>query len=92
MNQLSSSRDLHPETGARFVFERVGEPPRYSVQIYLPGGRGWAGELDWVEGQARVQGPEAAGDEALAWALDELIKLARVLHRDPKPRLVRWRG
>lgn len=92
MSELSSSRDLHPEGGARFVFERLGEALRYRVDIYLPGERSWSGELSWVDGLAQVSGPESVGDEQLEWARAELFKLARVLHRDPKPRLVRWRG
>lgn len=92
MSALSSSHDLHPDTGARFVFERIGDELRYQVHVYLPAQRSWSGELDWVEGRARVLGPEPAGDESLEWAHAELLKLARVLHRDPKPRLVRWRG
>lgn len=92
MSTLSSSRDLHPDNGARFVFERAGEELRYRVDIYLPAQRSWSGELSWIDGHAHVSGPEWAGDEQLEWAQAELIKLARVLHRDPKPRLVRWRG
>jgi hypothetical protein len=92
MSELSSSRDLHPDSGARFVFERMGAELRYHVHVYLPEQRSWSGELDWIEGRARVLGPELAGDERLEWARAELLKLARVLHRDPKPRLVRWRG
>jgi hypothetical protein len=86
MSELSSSRDLHPDSGARFVFERMGAELRYHVHVYLPEQR------SWIEGRARVLGPEPAGDERLEWARAELLKLARVLHRDPKPRLVRWRG
>ncbi len=89
---LSSSRDLHPDGGGRFVFEREGESSSYRVQIYLPAQRTWSGTLDWVDGQARVNGPESTGDDELDWARAELLKLARVLHRDPKQRLVRWRG
>ncbi len=92
MTELSSSRDLHPEGGGRFVFERVGDELRYRVSVYLPEQRSWSGELDWVEGQARVLGSEPEGDAQLEWARAELLKLARVLHREPKPRLVRWRG
>jgi hypothetical protein len=91
MSELSSSRDLHPDTGGRFVLERIDQALRYRVHVYLPAQRSWSGELDWVDGRARVV-PEPAGDEELEWAHAELLKLARVLHRVPKPRLVRWRG
>lgn len=91
-----SSRDLHPRTGARFVFERdPGEPPRYAVTIYLPGTRRWFGHLAWTEAGAELTPAEAADtaeDETLAWARAEALKLARVLHRDPRQQMVRWRG
>lgn len=88
-----SSKDLHPSAGARFVFERSeGEALRYRVHVYLPGERSWSGELSWIDEQARVEGPDDAADEELTWSRQEALKLARVLHRDPKPRLVRWRG
>ncbi len=91
-----SSKDLHPESGGRFVFERLSADadaaaPRYRVNAYLPGQRSWSGEVHWVDEQAIVEGPEASDDE-LSWARAEVLKLARVLHRDPKPKLVRWRG
>ncbi len=85
----SSSQDLHPRHGARFVLVRVeaSKPVRYQVQIYLP---------DQVvetvlcldeDGDAHV-------DPGLAdpWAQAELLKLARVLKRDPRPEMTRWRG
>jgi hypothetical protein len=92
-----SSRDLHPRTGARFVFERdPGEPPRYVVTIYLPGTRRWSGRLAWTEAGAAelapAEGELAPEDETLAWAHAEALKLARVLHRDPRQHMVRWRG
>ncbi|NVB37738.1 hypothetical protein G6O69_07825 [Pseudenhygromyxa sp. WMMC2535] len=94
-----SSQDLHPKTGARFVFERAAEPspagePRYALTIYLPAGREWSGELSWAEGHSLITDePDASAvDEALGLALAEAHKLARVLRRDPKPKLVRWRA
>lgn len=98
-----SSRDLHPATGARFAFDRVdstlelGAAPVYAVRVYLPEGRGWAATLAWDDGQATLApvaeqpepGPTA---EEQAWVEAEALKLARVLHRDPRPHMLRWRG
>lgn len=94
-----SSADLHPKSGARFVFtlrgEGEGEAPCYDLEIYLPAGRDWRGELRWQDGRSVIvdepTGPEQ-GDEELRRALVEAHKLARVLHRDPKPKLSRWRA
>ncbi len=87
-----SSRDLHPTTGARFAFDRLAEPePRYEVTIYLPEARRWQGTLAWRAGCAELE-PEPGDDEQLRWAHAEALKLARVLHRDPKPHMLRWRG
>jgi hypothetical protein len=92
-----SSRDLHPKTGARFVFDRrATEPePTYDLTIYLPEGRQWSGSLRWIHtdpGGRAVLEPAAPDDHELAWAHAEALKLARVLHRDPRPQMVRWRG
>ena len=95
----SSSEELHPASGARFVFTRRdtdlaegGEsdekPPSYVVEAHLAGGRTLSGSLSWDErGQACLE-PE--WDDA--WAREEALKLARVLKADPKRRLLRWRG
>ena len=85
----SSGDDLHPATGGRFVFEReAGDAPRYRVDVFLPARAHVACVLDWdVGGIARLD-PEPTD----AWVLGEITKLARVLHRDPKARLTRWRG
>lgn len=84
----TSGADLHPATGARFVFEREdGEPPRYRVHVYLPEARTLECALAWDDGVARI---EPLPDDA--WVAAEIVKLARVLHRDPKSRLTRWRG
>jgi hypothetical protein len=87
-----SSRDLHPQTGARFVFDRIAsEPePAYAVVIYLPEARRWTGTLRWIDDRAELE--PSVEDQQLAWAHAEALKLARVLHRDPKPHMVRWRG
>lgn len=92
-----SSRDLHPQTGARFVFDRSATEPElaYTVTIYLPEARRWTGALRWTDGRAELEPVAPVADETeseLAWAHAEALKLARVLHRDPKPHMVRWRG
>lgn len=85
----SSSADLHPETGGRFVFERrSGDPPRYRVLVALPARQRFDCDLDWDPSGALRLDPEPTDP----WIAAELHKLARVLHRDPKARLVRWRG
>ena len=81
----SSSDDLHPETGARFVLTREGE--HYRVEVFLPGGRALHCLLVWDEqGHARLDPPLQH-----AAAHEEALKLARVLRRSPKARLSRWR-
>ena len=98
MSTSLSSRDLHPRTGARFVFERDPSDgddaaPRYAVAIYLPGTELTRARLAWVDGTAQVD-PEDASTWGAApeWARAEVIKLARVLHRSPRAHMVRWRG
>ena len=83
-----SSQDLHPRTGARFVFDKLDDDPRYAVVVYLPEAISWRGELGWVEGKASLSG----GEDAPAWTREEALKLARVLRRDAKDHMVRWRG
>lgn len=91
-----SSQDLHPTTGARFVFDRVGEG--YAVAIYLPGDLRWSGHLAWTDGEATLEpdpdqpGPTPSTEAPLAWARTEALKLARTLRRTPKQHMVRWRG
>ncbi len=90
-----SSRDLHPTTGARFAFDRIAsEPePTYDVVIYLPEARRWTGRLCWIDDRATLEpGLDAGADPQLAWAHAEALKLARVLHRDPREHMLRWRG
>lgn len=86
-----SSQDLHPKAGARFVFERQGEDLRYRFEVYLPGARRNGGELAWDEaGKAELSfDEEPSGDDA--WIKEGAGKLARVLKRDPKAKLSRWR-
>lgn len=85
----SSSRDLHPAHGGRFVLTRVGsgEPLEYDVVIHLPEGRRLEARLRWIEGQPHLEPPLSD-----AWAEGETLKLARVLRRSPRPSLMRWRG
>jgi hypothetical protein len=88
-----SSRDLHPATGARFVFDRVGDG--YAVTIYLPAEQRWSGGLSWIDGNATLEADEgqpSPTSEPLAWAYAEALKLARTLRRTPKQHMVRWRG
>jgi len=93
-----SSRDLHPKTGARFVFDRLSSEaePVYAVVIHLPAARRWAGTLRWANGHAQLVAnadqPALDADDVQRWATAEALKLARVLHRDPKPHMLRWRG
>ncbi|MBC8069782.1 MAG: hypothetical protein IAG13_15705 [Deltaproteobacteria bacterium] len=85
---ISTSDDLHPATGARFVFEREqAEPPRYRVKVFLPAGELLGSTLRWEESRPCFEPPLPPG-----WPADEATKLARVLHREPQSRLVRWRG
>jgi hypothetical protein len=88
-----SSRDLHPATGARFVFDRVGDG--YAVTIHLPAEQRWSGRLSWIDGNATLEADEgqpSPTSEPLAWAHAEALKLARTLRRTPKQHMVRWRG
>ena len=79
------------------MFERQTDaPPTYAVTAYLPEGRRLHGVLSWDgEGKAEL-GPwtNADGEQVPddPWVLEQVHKLARVLKRDPKPRLSRWRG
>jgi len=85
-----SSRDLHPERGARFVFVRTSaEPLRYRLEVHGADGGSHAGLLEWdhagsVKLDVEPPLPAAAAEEA--------AKLARVLRRTAQGRLHRWRG
>ena len=84
----SSSCDLHPTNGGRFVLTRVGEdPPEYVVAIYLPEGERMDTRLRWEDGQAMLD--PSPGDK---WARTEALKLARVLRRGTRTTLTRWRA
>ncbi len=90
MNEVSS-QDLHPSAGARFVFERAGATLTYDLQVYMPQGRTAKGSLRWTEGGLAqlvlVEQPSAADE----WIIEGALKLARVLERDPKAKMSRWR-
>ena len=80
-----SSADLHPKTGARFVFERREDV--YEVEVHLADGTSLRTTLRFgAEGGSSLE-PTIDVD----WAGAEVHKLARVLKREPKDRLVRWR-
>lgn len=85
----SSSHDLHPTHGGRFVLTRVGDvdAPEYEVVIHLPEDRRLETRLSWTDGQP---GLEPALDDP--WAQSETLKLARVLRRSPRASITRWRG
>ena len=90
-----SSRDLHPSTGARFAFDRrsdAADEPVYQVRVFLPEGRCWAATLRWLDGRAELE-PTDEGPEPddLDWVRAEALKLARVLHRDPRQHMLRGR-
>lgn len=94
MTPQSSSQDLHPRTGARFVFARdeAADSPRYALTIYLADGRTIVTTLVWSEGRASLADESADGDETLDWAREQALKLARVLKASGQVRLTRWRG
>ncbi len=81
----SSSDDLHPKSGARFLLTR--DDGHYRVEVFLPEGRALRCTLAWDEqGHARLDPPLSHSG-----AHEEVLKLARVLRRSPKARLTRWR-
>lgn len=85
-----SSDDLHPRHGARFVLSRRGdtEPPAYTVEVFLPARVLLRSVLTWTDtGAAQLEPP--LPDE---WAHTEALKLARVLRKNPRERLSRWRS
>ena len=94
----SSSNDLHPQSGARFVFVRDdggAATPQYRVTIHLAGGRTIEGRLEWREGRGTLDDDldVSAGEDAMVdWARAEALKLARAVRASGQPRLTRWRG
>ncbi len=86
---MSSSQDLHPLSGARFVCERAEGPTLvYTVTVYAAGGRTHQATLRWDAEGLAVAEPVCADP----WAQTELLKLARVLRHGEQARLSRWRG
>lgn len=84
----SSSHDLHPAHGGRFVATRSSaEPLEYAVAIHLPEGRSLQTRLSWDGDRAVL---EPALDDP--WAEAETLKLARVLRRTARASVTRWRG
>jgi hypothetical protein len=84
-----SSDDLHPRHGGRFVLSRHEhvEPPAYTVEVFLPKGITLHSTLTWTDaGPASLDPPLTD-----AWAQAEVLKLARVLRKNPRDRLSRWR-
>jgi len=71
------------------VLTRVGEgePLEYEVAIHLPEGRRLETRLRWIDGQPQLDPPLPD-----VWAEAEMLKLARVVRRTPRPSLMRWRG
>ena len=64
------------------------QPTRYDVVAHLASGVQAQAVLTWdADGHAHLEPPIP-----MEWAQQEAIKLARVLHRDPKAKLIRWRG
>ncbi len=79
-----------PTHGGRFTFTRDTETAGvvYRVEALVAGGPTITTTLRWDDADRPVLEPELAD----GWVRDETLKLARVLHKDPKPRLSRWRG
>ncbi|MBX7079389.1 MAG: hypothetical protein K1X88_09405 [Nannocystaceae bacterium] len=81
--------DPHPHHGGRFLFERVATTPlQYRVAVLLPQARRLECTLSW-DADAHVRLEPDLDD---AWARGEVVKLARVVHRERPTRVSRWRG
>ena len=88
-----SSQDLHPAAGARFTFERT-EPGTYRVTVFLPRDEQPArleASLRWTDDGKAILSDHAPDPWPGEWPGEETLKLARVLKKDPKSRLTRWR-
>lgn len=71
---------------------KQGDTPHYRVDIYMPEARHAGGELRWEDsGEARLDLADPAPADEDAWVVEGALKLARVLKRDPKARIIRWR-
>ncbi|MCA9690721.1 MAG: hypothetical protein KC636_14030 [Myxococcales bacterium] len=88
---VSSSDELTPRSGARFVFLR-GVDGAYEVTVHRASAVASDGQLalrvSWDDGGATVLEP--APDDP--WVRAEVEKLARVVKRTGQARLTRWRG
>ena len=84
---VNSSLNLHPKTGARYVFERDGQRESYSIEVYAAGGARFSGVLRWTDDGAAVLEPTPSEPGVQT----ELLKLARVVKRTRQARLTRWR-
>jgi hypothetical protein len=84
---VPSSQDLHPREGARFLFEQI-EPARWRVRVFLPAGESWQGAVA-IDPDITLEIAPPYGEH---WTAQEARKLARVLKRQPKAKLIRWRG
>lgn len=80
-----SSDQLHPASGARYVFTRRDDA--YEVCVYQAGGATVEATLTWDEDGQPVLNPPVAGE-----AKEQVLKLARVVKRTGQDRLTRWRG
>jgi len=88
--ELASSHTLHPQSGARYVFQRLCGPPAptYEALVYAAGGATYRAGLTWdSEGRPLIE-PQIP-DPTLH---EQVIKLARALRGDLPTRLIRWRG
>lgn len=83
---MSSSHELAPKHGARFVFLRQeqGETPSYRVEVHRVG---LSPDVYSLSGVELAIHPTPA-DPRVG---DAITKLARTLKRQPKARLIRWR-
>ena len=102
---MSSSKDLHPKHGARFVFTRRDDPADVEADGATPQGSVSTARPSYLvevflPAERSLQTQLAWGEDGrpqLTPALDdaavsgEITKLARVLKRTPKSRLTRWR-
>lgn len=85
---IATSQRLHPEHGARYVFERAegAASLTYRVAVHVAGGETLAATLSWAGEGAVVEPPLPAAIQA------EVLRLARALRHRAPARMVRWRG
>lgn len=87
---IASSQRLHPEHGARYVFEQLDGAATltYRVAVHVAGGETLEATLSWAGEGERAQVEPALRAEIQ----DEVLRLARALRHRAPPRMVRWRG